>query len=82
MLELGCGWGSVCLYIASQYPKSQVTAVSNSRTQRDFIQGQCQLRSIKNLTVLTADVADFQAPTTYDRVVSVEMFEHMKNYQV
>ena len=81
VLELGCGWGSVCLYIARRYPSSSVTAVSNSKTQREFIQGQCQLRGISNLTVLTADVATFTAPAAYDRIVSVEMFEHMKNYQ-
>ena len=82
VLELGCGWGSVGLFIASKYPNSRVTAVSNSKTQRQFIEGQCRSRNISNLTVLTADVAHFQAPGTYDRVVSVEMFEHMKNYKV
>lgn len=82
VLELGCGWGSVCLYIANCYPNSQVTAVSNSRTQKEFIEQQSKLRGLANLTILTADVAHFQAPSTYDRIVSVEMFEHMKNYGV
>ncbi|KAK9806412.1 hypothetical protein WJX73_003375 [Symbiochloris irregularis] len=81
VLELGCGWGSVSLYMASQYPNSQITAVSNSKTQREFIQGQCKQRGIRNLEIITADVANFEAPGKYDRVVSVEMFEHMKNYK-
>ena len=82
VLELGCGWGSVCLYIAAQYPKSRVTAVSNSTTQREFIQDQCKQRGYTNLTVITADVTNFKPPATYDRIVSIEMFEHMKNYKV
>lgn len=81
MLELGCGWGSLSLYMAAKYPSSRVTAVSNSRTQRAHINEEAQKRGLKNLTVITADLLTFQAPTTYDRVVSVECFEHMKNYQ-
>lgn len=80
VLELGCGWGSWSLFMAAKYPKSTITAVSNSRTQRAFIQEEAKKRGISNLTILTADLVDFQAPGTYDRVVSVECFEHMKNY--
>mmetsp|Transcript_33271 Transcript_33271/g.94252 ORF Transcript_33271/g.94252 Transcript_33271/m.94252 type:complete len:321 (+) Transcript_33271:83-1045(+) len=82
VLELGCGWGSLCLYVAAKYPKSRVTAVSNSKTQRDFINHRAEERGIKNLTILTDNMVTFHAPATYDRVISVEMFEHMKNYQV
>lgn len=81
VLELGCGWGSLSLYMAAKYPNSSITAVSNSRTQKEHIDGQAKVRGITNLTVITADMVEFQAPGTYDRVVSVEMFEHMKNYQ-
>ena len=82
ILELGCGWGSLCLYVAARYPRSRVTAVSNSRTQKKFIENLCELRGIGNLRVDTADVVSYEADRTYDRVLSVEMFEHMKNYKV
>ena len=82
MLELGCGWGSLSLFMARAYPKSRITGVSNSRTQREFILRRAAQMGITNLTILTADMADFQAPGAYDRVVSIEMFEHMKNYEV
>ena len=89
MLELGCGWGSLCIYVAAKYPKSRVTAVSNSATQREFITKTAASRGIGNLTVVTANLVDFQPPksrlagsSTYDRVVTIECFEHMKNYQV
>lgn len=82
VLELGCGWGSLCLYIAEKYPGSSVTAVSNSRTQKAHIDATARARGLTNLTVLTADAATFIPPaSTFDRVVSVEMFEHMKNYR-
>jgi len=83
VLELGCGWGSLSLFMAAAYPKAKVTAVSNSRTQKAFIDARAAERGIKNLTVVTCDINDFEAPEAgkYDRVVSVEMFEHMKNYE-
>lgn len=81
VLELGCGWGSLSLYMAAQYPGSNFTVVSNSRTQKVYIDGQAAARSIKNLTVITADINVFSIDKTFDRVVSVEMFEHMRNYQ-
>ena len=81
VLELGCGWGSLSLYMAHAYPQSTFTGVSNSRTQKIYIDEQARQRGLKNLTILTADMNVFEAPSTYDRVVSVEMFEHMRNYE-
>ncbi|GFR50780.1 hypothetical protein Agub_g13045 [Astrephomene gubernaculifera] len=82
VLELGCGWGSFSLFAAARYPASSFTAVSNSATQKAFIDEEACKRGITNLTVITANMVDFEAPgEPYDRVVSIEMFEHMKNYQ-
>ena len=81
VLDLGCGWGSLSLWIAEQYPNCRVLAVSNSRTQREFIQTQCRKRECVNVEVITADVAEFDTPRRFDRVLSIEMFEHMKNYE-
>jgi cyclopropane-fatty-acyl-phospholipid synthase len=81
ILELGCGWGSLSLYMAKKYPKSNITAVSNSKTQKIYIDEQAQLRGIKNLTIITVNINDFNIDKKFDRVVSVEMFEHMRNYQ-
>lgn len=82
ILELGCGWGSLSLWMAEHYPEAQITGVSNSRTQKEYIDAEAARRGLKNLTILTRDMNVFEAPETYDRVVSVEMFEHMKNYQL
>ncbi|MFJ5446707.1 SAM-dependent methyltransferase [Methylobacillus methanolivorans] len=82
ILELGCGWGSLTLYMAHRYPGSRITAVSNSHSQRDFIQSTARQRGLSNVTVITADMNAFIAEQQYDRIVSVEMFEHMRNYQV
>jgi cyclopropane-fatty-acyl-phospholipid synthase len=85
ILELGCGWGSLSLWMAQQYPKASITAVSNSQGQRAHIEAQATARGLKNLKVITADMNDFRAPTPmgegYDRIVSVEMFEHMANWR-
>jgi cyclopropane-fatty-acyl-phospholipid synthase len=81
VLELGCGWGSLSLFMAAKFPKSNFTVVSNSRTQKIYIDDQAKLRGITNLIVITANINDFRLEQTYDRVVSVEMFEHMRNYQ-
>lgn len=81
ILELGCGWGSLSLYMAAQFPGSRVTGVSNSKTQKAHIDAQAQKRGLKNLEIITCDMNEFQAPGQYDRVVSVEMFEHMRNYE-
>lgn len=81
VLELGCGWGSLCLWIAEKYPGCRVMAVSNSNSQREFIQGKASDRDLGNLEVVTANIADFSTNRRFDRVVSVEMFEHVRNYQ-
>jgi len=81
ILELGCGWGSLTLWMAEHYPNSRITAVSNSAPQRRYIESQVAARNLRNVQVLTADMNRFQAPAQYDRIVSVEMFEHMRNYQ-
>jgi cyclopropane-fatty-acyl-phospholipid synthase len=80
-LELGCGWGSLSLYMAAKYPKSTFRVVSNSRTQKMYIDLQSKERNITNLTVITADMNTFNIDEQFDRIVSVEMFEHMRNYQ-
>jgi len=82
VLELGCGWGSLSLWMASRYPASRITAVSNSHSQREFIEGEAARRGIANLSVVTCDINDFAVPegTRFDRVVSVEMFEHLRNW--
>ena len=81
VLELGCGWGSLCLWIAEKYPNCRVLAVSNSRTQREVIVARCSELGLKNVEVVTANVADFATDREFDRVVSVEMFEHVRNYE-
>ena len=82
ILELGCGWGSLTLFMAERYPAARITAVSNSRDQRGFIKREALARGLANVSVLTADMNAFEAPGVYDRVVSVEMFEHMRNWEL
>ncbi|MDZ7747604.1 MAG: cyclopropane-fatty-acyl-phospholipid synthase family protein [Halofilum sp. (in: g-proteobacteria)] len=83
ILELGCGWGSLTLWMAARYPGSRITAVSNSAPQRAFIEARAAERGLDNVQVLTADMNAFAPPGgPYDRVVSVEMFEHMRNWRV
>jgi cyclopropane-fatty-acyl-phospholipid synthase len=81
VLELGCGWGSLSLFMSEKFPGSRFTVVSNSRTQKTYIDEQAEKRGIKNLTVITADMNVFTIDRQFDRVVSVEMFEHMRNYK-
>ena len=81
VLELGCGWGSLTLYMAECFPKSKITAVSNSNDQRQFIEERCEERNLKNVEIITADMNDFETAKLFDRVVSIEMFEHMRNYE-
>jgi cyclopropane-fatty-acyl-phospholipid synthase len=82
ILELGCGWGSFSMYLAERFPNSRVTGVSNSRTQKEFIDAEAARRGLGNLTILTRDMNTFDTDAgRFDRVVSIEMFEHMKNYQ-
>lgn len=82
VLELGCGWGSLSLFMAEKFPNSKITSVSNSHSQKAYIDGQAQKRGIKNLTIITADINAFEIGEKFDRVVSVEMFEHMRNYKL
>lgn len=82
ILELGCGWGSLTLWMAEHYPKARITGVSNSRTQKEYIEAEAVRRGLKNISIRTADMNEFEAEeAAFDRVVSVEMFEHMKNYR-
>jgi len=81
ILELGCGWGSLTLWLGERYPNARVTAISNSHGQREYIEAEAARRGIANLTVITADVNDFQPDGTFDRVLSIEMFEHMRNWR-
>jgi cyclopropane-fatty-acyl-phospholipid synthase len=81
ILELGCGWGSLSLFMAERFAKSRIIGISNSRTQKIFIEGECKKRDIRNLEIITADMNSFTTKKRFDRVVSVEMFEHMRNYE-
>jgi cyclopropane-fatty-acyl-phospholipid synthase len=81
ILELGCGWGALTLWMASHYPSSRIAAVSNSNRQREYIMDQARERGLPNVEVITADINDFDTELRFDRVVSLEMFEHMRNYR-
>ncbi|KAI9714775.1 MAG: hypothetical protein M1820_000064 [Bogoriella megaspora] len=83
VLDLGCGWGSAALYFAEVLPKAQITAFSNSKTQKEYIDAQARAKGLQNVEVITGDVVSYEfEPKTYDRVVSIELFEHMKNYEL
>ncbi len=81
ILELGCGWGSLTLFMAKNLPNCRITAVSNSHSQRDYIMQQAQQRGLGNVEVITCDVNQLELNREFDRVVSIEMFEHMRNYE-
>ena len=81
ILELGCGWGSLSLWMANAFPRARIVSVSNSASQRDFIEGRARRRGLSNLQVVTADMNDFAPDQRFDRIVSVEMFEHMANWR-
>ena len=81
ILELGCGWGSLTLWMAEKFPRARITAVSNSRPQREFILSEAARRGVPEPRVITADANEFATSSVFDRIVSVEMFEHMKNYR-
>jgi cyclopropane-fatty-acyl-phospholipid synthase len=82
ILELGCGWGSLTLWMAERYPAARITAVSNSRTQKQFIDARAASRGLHNIKVITCDMNELSLEgRRFDRVVSVEMFEHMRNYE-
>ncbi|SAL76201.1 cyclopropane-fatty-acyl-phospholipid synthase [Caballeronia peredens] len=83
ILDLGCGWGSLALWMAARYPRAQVVALSNSHGQRAFIEARARERGLHNLRVVTGDIVGFDFPrgdAAFDRILSIEMFEHMKNY--
>ena len=80
ILELGCGWGSLTCFMAQKFPNSKITAVSNSKDQRNFIQQKNDKLNLQNIKVVTADMNDFSTDKKFDRVISIEMFEHMRNY--
>jgi cyclopropane-fatty-acyl-phospholipid synthase len=81
VLELGCGWGSLTLWMAEHYPRSRIVAMSNSHPQREWIQARCRERRLRNVEVNTCDINTFQPESRFDRIVSVEMFEHVRNYR-
>jgi len=81
ILELGCGWGSLTCYMASKLPNSKITAVSNSKDQKEHILNRCKNQGLDNIEVITADMNDFETENKYERVISIEMFEHMRNYK-
>ena len=81
ILELGCGWGSLTLWMGENFPASRITAVSNSSSQREYIMGEAASRGLDNIEVLTCDVNRLELDGGFDRVVSVEMFEHVRNYR-
>lgn len=82
VLELGSGWGSLTLWMAERFPHARITGVSNSVSQRRYVAREAQRRGLRNVRLVTADMNEFDAGERFDRVVSVEMFEHMRNYRV
>lgn len=80
ILELGCGWGSITLYMAEKLPNSKITAVSNSNSQRRYIMGQCKEKGFDHVEVITCDINELKLEQQFDRVISIEMFEHVRNY--
>ncbi len=82
ILELGCGWGSLTLWLGKHFPNARITAVSNSTTQKAYIDQKANERGITNIEVVTCDMNDFTTERTFDRILSIEMFEHMRNYEL
>lgn len=87
VIDLGCGWGSVTLYVAEKFPNSRITGISNSNSQREYILATAAKRGLSNVRVVTGDIASFDLDAKLyggaaDRVISIEMFEHMKNYRL
>ena len=82
ILELGCGWGSLTLFMAAKFPESHITAVSNSNSQREYILEKAAHQGIENIEIITCDMNDFDTEKQFDRIVSVEMMEHMRNYEI
>jgi cyclopropane-fatty-acyl-phospholipid synthase len=83
ILDLGCGWGSLSLYLAKHYPNSKIIGLSNSKTQKQWIDDQAKQRGLNNLEIRTANIVEYDLPEKQglDRIISIEMFEHMKNYE-
>lgn len=81
ILELGCGWGSLTLFMAEQFPKAKITGVSNSHSQRQYIMGQAQERGLSHVEIITCDINELSLNGDFDRIISIEMFEHIRNYQ-
>lgn len=82
ILELGCGWGSLTVEMARRFPRARITAVSNSKPQRLYIQGRLKKEGLRNVEIITADMNDFKTAKKFQRIVSIEMFEHMRNYEL
>ncbi len=80
ILDLGCGWGSLSFYVAGEYPGSKITALSNSSAQVEYINSRAEAENLNNLEAVRADINSFRAERNFDRIVSIEMFEHMRNY--
>ncbi|AKH69382.1 methyltransferase, cyclopropane fatty acid synthase [Spongiibacter sp. IMCC21906] len=81
ILDMGCGWGSFTLWAAEHYPNSQLTAISNSHGQREYIEGQAAAKGLTNIKVITCDIAELELNERFDRVVTIEMMEHVRNYR-
>ncbi|KAJ4709015.1 (S)-coclaurine N-methyltransferase-like [Melia azedarach] len=81
VLDAGCGWGSLSLYIAQKYSTCKITGICNSKTQKTFIDEQCQALGLQNVEIIVADISTFEIEASYDRIFSIGMFEHMKNYR-
>ncbi len=81
ILELGCGWGSLTMWLAEHYPSAEIVAITNSRLQKAYIEGCCQARNLGNVEVRLENVAELQLQRRFDRVISIEMFEHMRNWK-
>lgn len=86
IIDLGCGWGSLTLFLAQKYPNSKITSISNSKTQKSYIESVANSRNLTNIQIFTGDISSFDLPTelyhTFHRILSIEMFEHMKNYEL
>ncbi|PKA63343.1 (S)-coclaurine N-methyltransferase [Apostasia shenzhenica] len=81
ILDLGCGWGSLSLYLAKKYKNCKITAMCNSKTQKAYIDEQCREFELLNVNIVVADISEYEMEASFDRIISIEMFEHMKNYK-
>ncbi|KAJ4769826.1 (S)-coclaurine N-methyltransferase [Rhynchospora pubera] len=81
ILDVGCGWGSLSLYVAKKYRNCSITGICNSVTQKAHIDEQCREHDLSNVEIIVADISKFQMERSFDRIISIEMFEHMKNYK-